>query len=667
MARPYLDSSATQGRKMIAGLLLRNFKTYNGINYIPLSKGQPFSALVGENGSGKSSVLEALDCYFNSSEWNFNYSLHTKGFPSREPFICPIFVIRKTDLDLAEDEIYIVEFLSQILWHSEASDFNSSVREYAEQFCNQKDEFDGLGLNTDDHYLIPIGIQKKSSSGNPDIYLSIFESHEFYAHIGDEENAKSILKNVHNKIVNLYSYIYLPSDIDFKEYTKIEGKTVQSLLGKRLDEIIKDFIPKNSITQINRQLNNFLEGISTTLEDYEYKKPSRKQNLFNQSHFSEKVIEAYFESKVLNKVFPDGSVPVTNLSSGEKRQAIIDIAKSFLLETILDSDQKIILAIDEPELSLHLSSCFKQFEKLRSIADAGVQVLLTTHWYGFMPAVSNGVAVYCTKAKAPIPLIDLRCFRDDIARLRRATSGGQPSDIELKSVNDLIQSILASITGNNARWIICEGSSDKIYLEHYLGRPNLYILAVGGSKYVKKIYRYIEMAMEENRDDIKGRVYLLLDTDKKFEKFDCSDSFTQVCIRRIQNNDINYVTELLKTTDNNYHPPTMIEDTLDASAFLQTLLSIQKTEPNGEFLEIIDELIIEDPEWPSGLSMNLRDTHKKTIEKIFNSPGFKIKFALKYIEIADKETMPSWIKEIENFLYPKIPRQRTNRVKTPKQ
>ncbi|HEK1347596.1 AAA family ATPase [Pseudomonas aeruginosa] len=48
---------------MIFALLLRNFKTYQGINYIALSNGSSFSALVGENGAGKSSVLEALNSF----------------------------------------------------------------------------------------------------------------------------------------------------------------------------------------------------------------------------------------------------------------------------------------------------------------------------------------------------------------------------------------------------------------------------------------------------------------------------------------------------------------------------------------------------------------------------------------------------------------------------
>ena len=57
---------------MIFSLFLRNYKTYRGWNFIPVSNGEHFSAFVGENGVGKSSILEALDVYFNShnSDWN---------------------------------------------------------------------------------------------------------------------------------------------------------------------------------------------------------------------------------------------------------------------------------------------------------------------------------------------------------------------------------------------------------------------------------------------------------------------------------------------------------------------------------------------------------------------------------------------------------------------
>ena len=50
--------------KMIVGIFLRHIKTYKGINFIPLSDGEKFCGLVGNNGIGKSKVLEALEKIF---------------------------------------------------------------------------------------------------------------------------------------------------------------------------------------------------------------------------------------------------------------------------------------------------------------------------------------------------------------------------------------------------------------------------------------------------------------------------------------------------------------------------------------------------------------------------------------------------------------------------
>jgi len=57
---------------MIIGVFLRNFKTYRGINFIPITSESNFCGLLGDNGIGKSSILEALDCFFNGKAWNYN-------------------------------------------------------------------------------------------------------------------------------------------------------------------------------------------------------------------------------------------------------------------------------------------------------------------------------------------------------------------------------------------------------------------------------------------------------------------------------------------------------------------------------------------------------------------------------------------------------------------
>jgi len=60
---------------MITALFLRHFKIYKGITFIPISEGYGFSSFIGENGVGKSSILEALDYVINkknNSDWPIN-------------------------------------------------------------------------------------------------------------------------------------------------------------------------------------------------------------------------------------------------------------------------------------------------------------------------------------------------------------------------------------------------------------------------------------------------------------------------------------------------------------------------------------------------------------------------------------------------------------------
>lgn len=638
---------------MIVGMLVRNYKTYQNINYIPLCKGKQFSALIGENGVGKSSVLEALNTFFNSTDWNYNHTVTANGFDSREPFVCPIFLIDKKRLPHQSKLRLLLASLSDTVWASGREDYNAANRKIADQFISHRDSLVDEGFDWNSHYLLPLGIIKNSASAPSEVFFSIFEPLEeeiFGDKAFDLDKDKS--EQLYDLVRGLYRYVYLPSEIDFQTYTKIEGNTIQALLGRKLDDIVREFIDKNIVTSINAKLNGFLSEIADSLDGYEYKKPAKKQNLFNQSHFTEKVIEAFFETKVLTKVSKEGSTPVNNLSSGEKRRAIIDVARGFLLGAEQKNDEMVILAIDEPELSLHISACFDQFEKIKEISEHNVQTLIATHWYGFMPIISNGVAVYICHESDASQLIDLRCFRDDIKKMRESTAGQHPANIELKSINDLVQSIIASVTSADYRWVICEGASDKIYLDHFFSdKPNPpYVLPVGASKNVKRVYKYVVMALESERDDVKGKIYFLLDTDKQFEKYEANDGIPAIEMRRLMNDVTDKSTKLFLPSDTNFYPPSEMEDVLDADVFLEALSELAKD--HGEvFEEFSEPLEIKSSDWPSGLALDLRETDKAVLEKVFDLPHFKIQFALKYVETDVDRRVPGWVSEIGDFLY----------------
>ena len=57
---------------MIAAILIRNYKNYANLNFISIANDieNMFSMFIGNNGVGKSAVLEAIDLFFNNRTWN---------------------------------------------------------------------------------------------------------------------------------------------------------------------------------------------------------------------------------------------------------------------------------------------------------------------------------------------------------------------------------------------------------------------------------------------------------------------------------------------------------------------------------------------------------------------------------------------------------------------
>lgn len=642
---------------MIFSIIVKNIKTHQNLNYLPISNSSYFSALIGENGVGKSSILEALDSYFNNTEWNVNNTVIEKGHSNREPVITPIFIIPKASISDTKTIKKDIEALSSKIWDAEISDFNSANIKLAKQFCTHRDLLQTLSpeITKETHFLFPLGL-KQANKTTITYTLSIFDS---FVPLEQET-----LSNLKNFLLSYYKFIYFPSDIDLTAYTKIEGETIQALMGQKIDTIVKRFIKDADVKEINKKLNEFVEEVSQKMDNkYTYKKPSKRQDVFNRTHFTSKVVEAYFETKVLNyHNSQEQDIPVYNLSSGEKRQALIDVATAFLKSTDSHTGKQVIFGIDEPEISLHTSACFEQFDKLRKLSDCKVQTIITTHWYGFMPAISNGSATYLSTNLQDedgneifsAEIINLASFRDDFKRLKTQTQGTLPSDIALKGINDLVQSIISSITNSQFKWLICEGTSDKIYLESLLQREDIFVLPIGKSKNVKKIFNYLYLALEEDRDEIKGRVFLLLDTDKQYEKFDAKDSIKSIRIRRLQNCNTTKQTTLVPTSSTNFYPPTEIEDTLDANNFYQTLNEFSQTDDFKETLTpLLLELRIEYPEAPSGIAFDLKESQKQQLESFFDAKGIKTKFARRYSEIMrekDQLEISTWVTEIINFL-----------------
>ncbi|MEN4982583.1 AAA family ATPase [Acinetobacter modestus] len=638
--------------KMIVGIFLRNVKTYRKITYIPLSDGEKFCSLLGDNGAGKSSILEALDSFFNGKPITPNLSYKQTPDIKNLPSITPIFLLDKNIFE--EEDLAAIERIHNFLI---AADDKTDVPAVTkQQFRRFLHHIESLKKYSDfkDKLLFCLGYDYKEN-----IHLSIFHHTEILLN-KDEVTSESkldiyndLLKNQLEAVRSYYEYIYIPREIDTESFTKLETNEIQKLMGENLYDELGGLITKNDIREINTKLNGYITSLSNDLVEYTYRTAGLKQQYLKPKQLYDLVIQAFFNIRKLFKKEGGDWLEINNLSSGEKQKALIDIAEK-LLEKRNKNNQNVILAIDEPESSLHMSSCYDLFDQLYSMSTHCHQLIITTHWYGFLPIIEKGNASVITRSSNDqhnADLINLYHYKEQIRELSTIQRGAFPSNIRLKSTNDLIQSIITSATNNPPyNWLICEGSSEKVYLNYYLEDlikdKKLRIIPVGGAKAIKQLYNYLSTAYEDFSSEIKGKIFLLSDTDASLVRYPVKNDEQHHNLRskRLANCSNNFITKLVTIDDNQMTSPTEIEDVLDANTFKATL-EIFQSEYDLDFINTAQF----DERYCSKWCFTLHPKDQTKLKIFFDHKGIKFRFAKEYIALSmdNNHKPPIWIEEIK--------------------
>lgn len=641
---------------MIAGVFLRYYKTYQGINYVPITDEDKFCGLVGDNGIGKSSVLESLDTFFNGKPWNFNTVTKKSGKTNTKPQIVPVFLLNKSMF--TGDILEKAEILNSLALNLQDSVVSSTLKAHARSFISHRDQL-AERVCLDEMLVLPIGFDYRGY-----VSISLFNNRTAVeallgedadtskAHLEDDE--LSAFLPLLEKIQELIDYIYIPREIEPELFTKLETSEIQVLMGETLNQILSQRVPQRQINDINNSLNAFIDTLSEELEIYSYRTPTDRQQHLKKNDVYNLIIQSFFSTRKLHKKQGNNWLEISSLSSGEKQKAIIDVAHS-LLNKHRDSGSNLIIGIDEPESSLHMSACFDQFDALYQISRDAMQVVFSSHWYGFLPTIESGSATVITKQDSShvFDMINLANYREQIKQLRSSSRGRLPFDIRLKSVNDFVQSVITSTIGDTPfNWIICEGSSEKVYLSAYfkdlIDTKRLRIVPVGGAGEIKRLYNHLSTSYEDFQAEISGKIILLSDTDAELVNYDVKDYPNLIC-KRMVNCNSSRTTKLVKIQSNPVSPATEIEDALNGRLFYQTLSTFSSEYPDqlGFLSEITDEVTQES----SKISLDLRSSEWELIDQFFNLDNNKFKFSQKYIEnIGEEFEEPSWIQEIRGWL-----------------
>ena len=458
---------------------------------------------------------------------------------------------------------------------------------------------------------------------------------------------------LHEELKGLFEYIYIPKDIDPENFTQLETKEIQSLMGETLNEIVERCVPQDKIKEINSNLNDFIDSLTRRLGEYSFRTTGERQVNLRKNDVYKLIIDAYFKIRKLHKKAGDHWLELNVLSSGEKQKAIIEIAFQFLSEYRRKTDN-LIIAIDEPESSLHMSACYDQFNKLFEISKLCSQLLFTTHWYGFIPTVENGYVSVISKADGDhrCDLVNIGNYRESIKQSIKESKGKLPYDIRLKSLNDFIQSIITSLLSDEPyNWLICEGSSEKIYFEAYFSDirkdKKLRIIPVGGAAEIKRIYNNLQVAYEDFKKEIQGKVILISDTDAELVSYPTKNELKNLICYRIVNEESKRKTTLVKIDSNPVSPKTEIEDSLNGKIFFETLREFEETHP--ELSNILNGT--NDPTEESVyFALDLSPSKQELLEKFFDSNNNKFDFSKKYVEkIGNTYKVPEWIEEIKKL------------------
>lgn len=317
----------------------------------------------------------------------------------------------------------------------------------------------------------------------------------------------------------------------------------------------------------------------------------------------------------------------------------------------------LIVGFDEPEATLQTASCYEHFEKIYQLHTLNTQILLTSHWYGFIPLLTSGLLVDIIRHGYTRQFIrfDISRFREEIKirkRIYRERYHEElPVDITLKTVNDFIQSLIGSVINAPCyNWLICEGSSEMIYFNYYfareIARERLRIVPVGGVREVRKIYSYLSVPFSDLQEYIRGNIVLLTDTDTQLLEFETPAIHHLYCYRLVNAHGESH---LVHIKSNPKSPATEIEDVLNGKVFHQALLSFKTEYP--ELLDFVSEE--EKPETASYYALDLSPSEKERLTAFFDAHHqIKTRFAEKYVAICREGNYrePEWIGKLRSLL-----------------
>lgn len=373
----------------IASLKIKNFRGYRNLTEINFDD---LTVFVGKNDIGKSTILEALDIFFNDGKGSVkidktDVNVQEANAGNQESVISVCFeeLPEKIVIDSAVETTLQNEYMLNEQGQLEVikkykNGVLAKVFIRSQHPTNPKCENLLLKKNNDLKKIVQTEeIECENQSVNALLRKAIWNSFEDELQLSDIEIdvSKEDAKKIWDKLAD-----YLPVYSLFQSDRKNSDgdNEVQDPLKEAVKQILTNSRLQDTLAEIAREVEEKLKEVSDrTLEKLREMDPGIADSLnpIIPSAGSLKWQDVFKNVSISG----DGNIPINKRGSGVKRLVLLNFFRAEAeRRSQAENSKGLIYAIEEPETSQHTDNQRMLVEAFKDLAEAGnTQVILTTH------------------------------------------------------------------------------------------------------------------------------------------------------------------------------------------------------------------------------------------------------------------------------------------------
>lgn len=439
----------------ISKLELKNFRGYNNVS-VDFDKN--FNVIIGKNDIGKSTILEALEIFFNNETVKIDIDDHNvhavDDFMSIQVSFYP------------EDKEYTIDTVPTNLKNELLLDGDGNFTIKKTWDCS-KDKLAAASLKT---YIVA---NYPSVFETPLISMKIADLKKVLEEYGDKLDVKEVKKNKSSSIrqaiyqvENLAELSTMEIPIDKQDGKEIWGSIKMDLplffifqsdrANKDSDKEVQDplkAITKTAISQLENELEQVKEKIRINAEQLGNRtlEKLKEMNPEIADVLSPQMTHKAWDSLFSFSFNSDDGIPINKRGSGVRRLILLNYFRAEA-ERKNNEERNVIYAIEEPETSQHPDWQVELFNALVELSEnPNTQVLITTHSPSLAGLVCPDNIRFINKVDGAIVV----------------QSGSEGNLKEITKTLGLLPDVTLSIDNIGIKAILClEGPTDVEFFNH---------------------------------------------------------------------------------------------------------------------------------------------------------------------------------------------------------